>query len=332
MAYASYVPPTTVTSVVTSVQNQVLSAMSTSVVSAGWSVIENGYSDGTYTRYVFRSPAADFHAVFFFSNTTYNTNGNNNYSSSTVLTAIPSTSAFLGFTVCEGYNATTHNLIRPAVCTTNIVACSTTDDSAGSGEISLASTVTNYGAIFQTPGASSSWRTGSGTWYFNILTDSLSLMFDQLVSTSPTQLSASGSLHAGKATSIVTNASTNDAYPYYATNLQTGVFPTRSAMNANKTAHIWPLSLQLFGIGTGAVENASGSDIYQGGPVFCPVIAVRNNAATDRNTYGGIRLKMSRFLNQGANVTNTIADTFTIGGTVYIYAGNSPSGYWVQRG
>ena len=329
MAYASYVPPTAVSSVVTSVQNQVLSAMSTSAVSAGWTVIENGYNDGTNVRWVFRSPAADFYVVFFFSNTTYNSNAGNSYQTAAVSTSIPS-GAFLGFTVCEGYNATTHNLIRPAVCTTNIVACSTTDDSVGSGEISLASTVTSYGTWFQTPYAGTAWKVGTGAnWYFNILTDSLSLLFDAGVSTSPI---TSGSLHAGKATSIVTSASTNDAYPYYASNGST-ICPTRSAMNANKTAHIWPLTTVVFGIGSGAVETAVGSDLYQGGPVFAPAIGVRNNAATDRNTYGGIRLKMPRWLHcQGGSTTGTVADTFTIGGTVYIYAGFVTGFLWIQRG
>ena len=327
MAYAVVAPTIAVTSISTSVQAQVLGSLASAAVSTGWSVIENGYNDGTYVRYVFRSPAADFHTVFFFSVANYNTNLNNTGNTG-VVTSVGN-NAFLGFTVSEGYNATTHNLIRPAVCLTGTtVACSATDDSVGSGEISLASTISTYGVMTITPSSGYTWSTG-GTWYANVLSDTLTLAWGTNVSVVGI---GQGSFTGGKATSVVTSSSTNDAYPYYASYNLAYIFPTRSAMNAGKPAHIWSLVPQLFGVTSGAANTAGGYDLYQAGPIFSPVVAYRSNAGTDRATYGGVRFKMHRILFSGTSSGVLIGDTFTVNGTVYVYIGTPASSPWIQRG
>jgi hypothetical protein len=88
-------------------QKQLIMRLKVVAEAAGWTTIEDAYSDGTYTRYVFRSPDSSFYSTWFYHNT--------GCTGSTTTGAISTPTNGLGYLVSEGYNVGTHNFIRPAV-------------------------------------------------------------------------------------------------------------------------------------------------------------------------------------------------------------------------
>lgn len=316
MAYAN------VSSTTTPHQKTILDALKTAAEAEGWATIENAYADGTYTRYVFESPDADFYAVFW-----YHTSG---------ATGSTSTTNSLYATVCEEYSVSTRKLKRPAMHLSTATACaSASDTSVGTTEYTLADTITTFG-FREIISSSNAWAS-SQPCYINVFSDWITVSARRRSTDNP------GTLFVGKFTALIANASTNDPKRFIAGTLGTsGAVPnlngtyyrgscgaTRSAMNGGKAAHDWRLHLVDYGSAYADFSpgNVAAFDMYQNGVIFHPIVIVTSNNIV-RDVYGFLRGRLPRTV--GSNGTGAFGDTFEVDGTTYI--AGSPWGHWVQKG
>ena len=319
-------------------QKTILDAVKTTAESLAnpWtSVYAPSYNDGTRTRYVFKSPGTDpadsFYVVFWYHNT----------GATTTTAGINGNGLFV--TVCEDYNATTHELTKPAVF--GNATCATGNDGINGGPYSLADTITNCGWI----GARSStgyWTSGK-TAHISVFSDGIAMTVDAGSTTS------SCVLYAGKFTSLIKDADTLDTRRFAAVALgaannysggSSGSWhygiggATRSARNAGKAAHSWALAASPFHTFT-SPDNpaiATAEDSLQDGPVFSPVVLSRVGRATDGYLFGGLRARLPHVAIYGSNA-GTYGDTFDISGDDYISAadngGRSPAySYLIEKG
>lgn len=331
----------------------------TLLTALSWTRDENAYADGTYTRWVFTSPAADFSVMFFCATT--------GLSVSTSTTA-GTGGGYLYANILETYSAGSHNGTKPAVLnTTTTFAC------AGSGDTTLgAGTYTPTGLVgAATPGMLIINSTGnntvgtaqaatSGSYHINAYSDQilLGVRFDNggnggTVSNQGWQ----NTIVAGKFTSAVVTPGTNDPTPIgiFAINrggtthfgssvLSGGVGSTsagvsiyggytRSALNASSAAHLW--SCNLVGITSTLNRGTSSSatwDLWQGavGPTMSQVGINRNTGTAINGAFRGI---LPRVL-LGYAAVPVWGDLVTNGSDTYVIctAGNGSSdNFWIKR-
>lgn len=292
---------------------EVMTTVKTLAESVGWTTVENGYADATYTRWVFKSPAADFHVMFFCLTA-------NRDSASTT-----NTNFFLYATACEDYSLVNHTLIRPA--NSSSLACSASNDSLGTTEYTSANVFNSLGYEYcNSPLAS------SGNTYAVCVTSD----YIWIIPGAKTATYEVNPVWVGRFTSLVTSSSTNDAFRFIATNpVQATARATRSAMNANKASHSWALTTYAYTpVNTGsAVVGSSNWDLYQGGvgPTFSPV-GIRRTSTSDIGSFGGLRGTFGNSIISGPNDGSTF-DTATVSGIgTYVKASSNSYPIWFLRG
>lgn len=299
---------------------EIMAEFKTLAESESWVTKENSYNDGTYTRWVFENPTADFYVVFFCSTSRLNSSGG---------TTPPSD---LCYFVCEEYDSVTREFKKPSIMHMSTTFTAAADNSIGNTAYTIATILSNgfgVGAIHNYIAATLSVPTT-----YEISVDAT---FGWIV-VSASSNGVTRFITFGEFTSLVRDAATNDpviigawqeglsiyssAYSVALGNSAGGF--TRSAMNAAKAAHIWGQSAVAWvtGIAWNATDTTSTTyDLYQSnaGPLASPMVLFRQSSIiqpTNASTHGHLRAKIPNALVSADNPA--VFDILQVGSDEYV--------------